>query len=66
MNDPIREEGFFVLQQTVSNNGELKFHKTQEDAEADAKRLLIGNMHVYVFSGVRFTTSQIQKRHGCD
>jgi hypothetical protein len=60
MEEPIRQEGFLVSQQTTAP-GTLAFYLTRDEAEDAARRLVSSAIPVLVIPAVRFTTRQMER-----
>jgi hypothetical protein len=60
MEEPIRQEGFIVSQQTTAP-GSLAFYHTRDEAEAAALRLVSSDIPVLVIPAVRFMTRKMER-----
>ena len=67
MSDVICEEGFLVIESELGGlSGHTEFHRTREDAESHAARLVVRgrNFPLFLVSVTRFTTEEIRQIRG--
>lgn len=62
LEEPIRQDGYLVFQDSVNPTFQPIFHKSQMDAENFAIDLLNNNVAVFVIPTVRFSTQTIESR----